>query len=96
MRNLLFSCLCESHGIVIKKWYDVPNIVIELWYSGMFQANFRRRLEAALNILRYGTCFQEEVILTYDDTEKLIEELRRVLNESKHECDEATGSKVSN
>ena len=85
--RVFFTCACHTHGIVLFPMDEVPDeytpLFIEFWYYGKGDISFFDRLKAAWQFLRWGTCFQEEMVLNKEEALRLSDELRRVVSECK-------------
>ena len=79
MSEKFFRCNCGCGGVVVEIWPEDWNIYIS-FLSRISGRSFWSRIKLSLEMLRYGQCFDADIVLTKEVSKELGETLLEMSN----------------
>ena len=77
-KESLFRCSCWGEGMLVSKFDDEEEISFSYWRQGInpIKFNWWMRIKVCWMTLVEGNYYDDEIILSKDETEKLIKHLQ--------------------
>lgn len=71
-RVAFLRCECSGHAIELTRYEDEEEVSVTVWHAGFRAADsFWDRVKLIWNVLRYGTSYVADVILSKEECAKL-------------------------